>query len=670
MIQRNQDAGSLHARASLDLILDANIEDAGLWFEVAKDMDKTVVPPLAKLHLDGRSCNGLSDIFYIAAVSIKKLVDSQFSDKNSYQAHLTMITLLSDSGLFAEAETHLKHALELMPHDSSLQIRSALMTPAVYNSTEHISSTRALLQQRLDNISSDQSFNLAGLDEFALSPTFYLVYQGYNDASFLTQLQKVYSRGFPAISKYIDARPGYLLGTPSERFSKEGTEQDKRIVRVGFVSSHLRQHSICKLFCGLITGLASHTHIPSNGEDALEFEVFVFSGQDRSKEDAHTSRLRTAVKEFVTVNKFTVISRREVTSRRIDLLIYLDVGMDPSTSVWAASKLAPVQAALWGHPTTTGMPSMDYFISSDLYHLDSHTAIGKATEEAYSEQLVRLPFSALGFVFSLPTLSLPGPTTDSEVQTPEKLISRPVELMNGISALMPNPSRGSDGNDTVSSLAELVELKQSGARLVLVPQHLPKFHPDMDTILSQVLSRVPSARIVITYEPRRTMWRRTLERRWMKEGGFNEEMVRERVLWLQQLSPQQYLGLLTVGDVMLDPFPFGGGVTTLEALAVCTPVVTLPTRQTVPALASGMLRAVFEEYNQHDNSILQSLVFNDTDKFVDNIVTLLTDDAKSTDMRKNVCDNVSKLYDTREIAQQTIAAWGEFITTITKNNFY
>ena len=44
---------------------------------------------------------------------------------------------------------------------------------------------------------------------------------------------------------------------------------------------------------------------------------------------------------------------------------------------------------------------------------------------------------------------------------------------------------------------------------------------------------------------------------------------------------------------MVDPYPFGGGVTSLEALAVCTPVVTLPSRQTVPALTAGMIRKVF-----------------------------------------------------------------------------
>jgi predicted O-linked N-acetylglucosamine transferase (SPINDLY family) len=58
-------------------------------------------------------------------------------------------------------------------------------------------------------------------------------------------------------------------------------------------------------------------------------------------------------------------------------------------------------------------------------------------------------------------------------------------------------------------------------------------------------------------------------------------------VWVASLSPQEYVSLLAAGDVMLDPFPFGGGVTTLESLAVCTPVVTLPPSQSVPQLAAG-----------------------------------------------------------------------------------
>ena len=60
-----------------------------------------------------------------------------------------------------------------------------------------------------------------------------------------------------------------------------------------------------------------------------------------------------------------------------------------------------------------------------------------------------------------------------------------------------------------------------------------------------------------------------------------------RIVWVQSLTPQEYLTLLAIGDLMLDPFPFGGGVTTLESVSVCTPVITFPSAQSVPQLAAG-----------------------------------------------------------------------------------
>jgi predicted O-linked N-acetylglucosamine transferase (SPINDLY family) len=42
------------------------------------------------------------------------------------------------------------------------------------------------------------------------------------------------------------------------------------------------------------------------------------------------------------------------------------------------------------------------------------------------------------------------------------------------------------------------------------------------------------------------------------------EEVMSRIIWLGKLTPQEYLVMLSTGDIMIDPYPFGGGVTTLE----------------------------------------------------------------------------------------------------------
>jgi CRISPR-associated protein Csy1 len=48
----------------------------------------------------------------------------------------------------------------------------------------------------------------------------------------------------------------------------------------------------------------------------------------------------------------------------LDVLVYPEVGMAAVTFALAASRLAPLQCAGWGHPVTTGLPTIDVFFSS------------------------------------------------------------------------------------------------------------------------------------------------------------------------------------------------------------------------------------------------------------------------------------------------------------------
>src|SRR5205814_6934306 len=83
--------------------------------------------------------------------------------------------------------------------------------------------------------------------------------------------------------------------------------------------------------------------------------------------------------------------RQIVAQQRLDILHYTDIGMGERSYTLAATRLAPIQCVTWGHPMTTGLPSVDYFISSE--DLDAPDA-----QDHYTEKLVRLGHMAVFYM--------------------------------------------------------------------------------------------------------------------------------------------------------------------------------------------------------------------------------------------------------------------------------
>ena len=183
----------------------------------------------------------------------------------------------------------------------------------------------------------------------------------------------------------------------------------------------------------------------------------------------------------------------------------------------------------------------------------------------------------------------------------------------------------------------LTQVASKSFKSLLIPQHLSKFHPIFDIALSRILQEVPNSKIIILQPKNKLQWKLTLEKRWRKSLG--DHVVKNRIIWAPSLNPNEYLTLLALGDVMLDPFPFGGGVTNLEALSVCTAVVTSPDLQTVPGLAAGMLREIFSSNEKQQNLAIVKGV----QAYVDSVKQLLSSSSGDkeydliTQMRIHIC---------------------------------
>jgi predicted O-linked N-acetylglucosamine transferase (SPINDLY family) len=225
---------------------------------------------------------------------------------------------------------------------------------------------------------------------------------------------------------------------------------------------------------------------------------------------------------FISIPTSIPYAQQVVANLELDVLIYLDVGMDPFALLLAFARLAPVQCVATGHPDTTGIDTLDYFISED-------TAEPPDGDSHYSEKLVRLPSGGFGFPRpSLPTLS----KTRADFSLP------------------------------------------STGTLYLCPMMLQKLHPDFDVAMSEILELDPTGHIVLFESFQHPKWGELIRSRLdknMKSG------VRERVIFIPWIHDgDDFKRVLAMSDVILDPFHFGIGTTGAFSFAVGTPVVTFP----------------------------------------------------------------------------------------------
>ena len=284
--------------------------------------------------------------------------------------------------------------------------------------------------------------------------------------------------------------------------------------RIAIVSRFLFDHSIGRLCLGLIKRLGAHRDCVVTCFESAPVPV-----------DPIRQEIASHVEQMIALPPDLDSARQAIATKEPDFLFYPEIGMDPVVYFLAFARLAPVQTVSFGHPITSGIPSIDYFLScagAEPDHPDDPTA-------HYSEQLETLP----GLPFSYARPPVPEPA-----------------------------ARRSD-----FGLAE-------DGRIYFLAQNIFKIHPSMDTALQTILEGDPNG-IVLILEGHDPTWGEILRRRFSDSLGAHAD----RATFLPRQSHEDFMRLLALSDVSLDSFPFCGGNTTYQSLAMGTPVVTLPSDQ-------------------------------------------------------------------------------------------
>ena len=360
-------------------------------------------------------------------------------------------------------------------------------------------------------IAADRTRASAALDELLAGPVpertetdpfaarfwtnFYLAYHGESDRELQAKTAAAYRRICPSLN-YVSAHCRTLERRPGR-------------IRVGLISQFFRNHSIGRTSRGLFARLSRERFDVT--------AIFIPPLVD----DAFSQAIRREAEHVLVVPYDLRAAREAIAELQLDVLFYQDLGMEPFGYFLSYARLAPVQCVSFGHPDTTGIDTVDWFVSNDLYEPDGAAA-------HYSEKLFALhDLGSLAYYYR------------PQLQQPAK-------------------SRATFG-------------LPADRPLYLCPQNLFKVHPDMDDLIAGVLRGDPRG-IVAFVEGRVRNWTRLLRARWRASIAD----VENRIVFVPRQREHDYLNLIAVADVMLDTVHFNGMNTSLEAFAVGTPVVTLP----------------------------------------------------------------------------------------------
>ncbi|CAH0479375.1 unnamed protein product [Peronospora belbahrii] len=361
-------------------------------------------------------------------------------------------------------------------------------------------------------------------------------------------------------------------------------EVGSRRLRVGFVSRYIFNSAV---------GLYMSELIPMFNRERYEIIVFAIG---LSKSMKVVNKVEAITETIVGLPKDVRVAREEIRAWNMDVLIYPELGMDKTTYFVSLARLAPIQAVWWGNADTSGVPTMDYYLTSEFEHssVNSH----------YSE--VVYCFKGMGIY--------------------HKLLAFP---------------RNSTSCDQIRLALEEVFDIPADFHLYLAIESIIHIHPDFDVAVASIFEKDEKAHLFLLSTSSRKVWESQLQAR-MESAGVNID----RLHFLTDADPMQESMLLQAADAVLASLHLTRPRASLQAFAVGAPVVTFPNE----LWASRITYGFYQQMGVND------LIATSLDEYVGLAIKLASDAAFHKKMRQLIEQNRSKLSQDK----QAIKEWEHF----------
>lgn len=338
---------------------------------------------------------------------------------------------------------------------------------------------------------------------------------------------------------------------------------------------------------------------PLARHDRTNFNIYCYSS---CRPDAYTDQLRHQGDTWRDVRRVSDDDlAHTIRQDGIDILVDLAGHTAANRLTVFAMRAAPVQIVGGGHTGTTGLDAIDYLISDPFETPDGY-------ERFYSETLLRMPHDYVCYA--------------------------PPDYAPAINEL---PATA------------------NGAVTFCCFNNIAKLNDDVASDWAEILKEVPRSRLKI--EARPLNQGATADR--LRAMFTAHGIAGERILLGGGAPHEKFLDFYLQADIALDPFPYSGGLTTLESLWMGVPVVTLP----------GEGFASRHSLSHLSNLGLTELVARDRAGYIRIAVDLAKDWTRLAELRRNLRPRMatSPLIDaagyTRALEKAYRNAWRKWCAT-------
>ena len=314
------------------------------------------------------------------------------------------------------------------------------------------------------------------------------------------------------------------LTIPQSNIPNQGSAAQHKL-KIGYVSPDFKLHPVGKFIAPIIK---HHDH--------QKFEIYCYG--EIKKVDEITEEIQSSCDHWRSTLGLTDAEVIEqIKQDQIDILIDLAGHTEDNRLPIFFSKPAPIQASYLGYFATTGIPTIDYWITDHHLHPVD-------TEEKTSETIWRLPRCYVAYQPSPEALEVnPLPALSSEYIT--------FGCLNNFS----------------------------------------KLNPFLLSLWAKILQALPQSRLILKshYHNLDDPEEKQSVELFLQEQGFNLEQVE---LIDSPTLAEDYFALYHRIDIHLDTFPYNGCTTTCDALWMGVPVLTLAGDRKIQRMGNSLLQAI------------------------------------------------------------------------------